>query len=80
MSNSEIRPNPTSFEMNGTMNDEQKIAYKPDDIALENGSHTVDPDSLSDIKEAEVIDPYGNEDGAEIQCRSHNFQLLKNYS
>lgn len=40
--------------------------FKGEDMGLEEQSQ----DSQSDMKEAEVLDPYGNEEGAEIKYKT----------
>lgn len=56
------------------MDVEKKIASKPmhpDDITAANNvrGHIRQDDESSDMKVAEVLDAFGNEEGAEVQCK-----------
>ncbi|RDW84781.1 putative N amino acid transport system protein-3 [Coleophoma cylindrospora] len=45
--------------------------HKPDDLPISHGqNHGQDEESLPDMKEAEVMDAYGNEEGAEIKYKT----------
>ncbi|KAL3426729.1 transmembrane amino acid transporter [Phlyctema vagabunda] len=52
--------------------DAQKRSQKPDEIsnAHNHGQHGTDVESVPDMKEAEVLDAYGNEEGAEVQYKT----------
>lgn len=65
---STINAEPKAFGTEGVANDSKHESYKPDNISVANGQHR-DEESMTDIKEGEALDPYGNEEGAEIQCR-----------
>lgn len=65
MSSQAEEPKQQAGEIGGN---HQAAAYKPDDIAYANGQGILDEESLPDMKDTEVLDAYGNEEGAEIQC------------
>lgn len=49
------------------------------DMAIDNGIQVRDVEVLPDFKEAEVLDAYGNEDGAEVKCKIFGAQLALKY-
>ncbi|PQE19400.1 amino acid transporter protein [Rutstroemia sp. NJR-2017a BBW] len=51
------------------MDAKESTTHKPDDIMTAEPDRQYRPndDSMSDVKEAEVLDAYGNEEGAEVQ-------------
>lgn len=47
---------------------------KPDDLPINHGHQEGrDEESLPDMKETEVLDAYGNEEGAEVKCNVLHF-------
>jgi hypothetical protein len=52
------------------MDVKESTTHKPDDIltAEPDRQYRSNDDTMSDVKEAEVLDAYGNEEGAEVQC------------
>jgi len=46
----------------------EKPAQKLDDVSVALGQNVQDEESQSSFKEAEVLDVFGNEEGAEIHC------------
>ncbi|PQE23104.1 amino acid transporter protein [Rutstroemia sp. NJR-2017a WRK4] len=54
------------------MDAKESTTHKPDDIMTAEPDRQYRPndDSMSDVKEAEVLDAYGNEEGAEVQYKT----------
>lgn len=51
------------------INPPKKSLKSPDDMPIDYGNTTRDEESLPDVKEAQCLDPYGNEEGAKVKCR-----------
>lgn len=65
-SSSRIEPDMTEME---TIHGEKPYEKGVDDLHIAHGQQQViDEESIPDLKEAEVLDAFGNEEGAEIQC------------
>lgn len=64
--------------MEATTKDVEKATRKPDEMSDTSQQANLQDDNLSDMKTAEVLDPFGNEEDAEVQCTWR--QLLFSYT
>lgn len=67
--NSNLSAQPPTLGTEDVTSSSQTASSKPEDISIANDQQARDQESLPDMKEAEVLDAYGNEEGAEVKCR-----------